>query len=162
VTILLNLLAASVVGWFSETLSAVIALAVFLPVISGMSGSAGNQAIAVTMRELALGLIHPAELRWVATKEAVLACVNGLVLGLVLGLAAWIWKGNFYLGLLIGFAQAFSIFFAACFGGVLPLILKRLKIDPALASAPILTTLTDIFGFLLTLGLAAQFVPWLQ
>lgn len=162
ITVVLNLLSASVVGLFSDTLSAVIALAVFLPVISGMSGNAGNQAVAVTMRELTLGLITPLELSWVIAKEAIGAAINGLILGIVLGLAAYAWQRNLYLALVVGAAQAVSILLAACLGGSLPLVLKRMKVDPALAAAPILTTLSDVCGFLLTLGLATTLLPLLR
>jgi magnesium transporter len=153
-TMLLSFVAASVVGLFQDTLSEVIALAVFLPVISGMSGNAGNQAIAVTMRELAVGLVKPNEVGWVLLKEAGVGAINGLTLGLALTLAAFLWKGNLYLGLVVGGAQALSVLLAACLGGVVPLVLKRLGFDPALASAPILTTVTDAAGFFLTLGMA--------
>jgi magnesium transporter len=159
VTLLLNLLAASVVGLFDETLSAVIALAVFLPVISGMSGNAGNQSIAVTMRELTLGLVRPHELGWVIFKEAAVGVINGLVLGLVLALAALAWKGNIYLGVVVGTAQSLNVLIAVCLGGTIPLMLKRAGLDPALASAPLLTTITDASGFFLTLGSAWLLLP---
>ncbi len=155
VTLLLNFVAASVVALFEDTLEEVIALAVFLPVISGMSGNAGNQAIAVTMRELTLGLVKPEELRWVAVKEAAVGVVNGLILGFILFLAAFLWKANPYLGLVVGCAQALSVLTAVCLGGTIPLMLKWLGFDPALASAPILTTVTDASGFFLALGLAS-------
>jgi magnesium transporter len=153
-TLLLSFSAASVVGLFQDTLSEFIALAVFLPVISGMSGNAGNQAIAVSMREMSLGLIKPHEIIWVLTKEAGLGAINGLTLGIALTLAALLWKGNVYLGLVVGGAQALSVLLAACLGGIVPMLLKRLGFDPAVASAPILTTITDATGFFLTLSLA--------
>jgi magnesium transporter len=153
-TLLLSFVAASVVGLFQDTLSELIALAVFLPVISGMSGNAGNQAIAVSMRELALGLVQPQETGWVLLKEAGVGAINGIALGLALSLAAFLWKGDPRLGLLVGSAQALSVLAAACLGGVIPLLLKRFGFDPALASAPILTTITDATGFFLTLGMA--------
>lgn len=154
-TLLLSFMAASVVGLFQETLSKFIALAVFLPVISGMSGNAGNQAIAVSMRELSLGLIKPHELIWVLTKEATVGAINGFVLGMALTLAAILWKGDPFLGLVVGGAQAISVLLAACLGGIIPLALNRFGFDPAVASAPLLTTITDAAGFFLTLGLAS-------
>jgi magnesium transporter len=154
-TLLLSFSAASVVGLFQNTLSEFIALAVFLPVISGMSGNAGNQAIAVSMRELSLGLIKPHEIIWVLTKEAAVGAINGLALGIALTLVALLWKGNLYLGLVVGGAQSLSILLAACLGGIVPMFLKRLGFDPAVASAPLLTTITDAAGFFLTLGLAS-------
>jgi magnesium transporter len=154
-TMLLSFVAASVVGLFQDTLADVIALAVFLPVISGMSGNAGNQAIAVTLRELSLGLVRPQETSWVLAKEAGMGAINGLTLGLAMTLAAFAWKGDPYLGMVVGGAQAMSVLVAACLGGIIPMLLKRLGFDPALASAPLLTTITDATGFFLTLGLAS-------
>jgi magnesium transporter len=154
-TLLLSFSAASVVGLFQDTLSEFIALAVFLPVISGMSGNAGNQAIAVSMRELSLGLIRPAEIVWVLTKEASVGVINGLTLGIALTLIALLWKGNPYLGLVVGAAQAVGVLLASCLGGIIPMLLKRLGFDPAVASAPLLTTITDATGFFLTLVLAS-------
>jgi magnesium transporter len=153
--IVLNLISASVIALYQDTLSAVIALAVFLPIVSDMSGCSGNQAVAVSMREMALGLVEPAEAFRVWAQEALVGVLNGLVLGVLLGLVAWIWQGNLPLGLVIGGALALNTVLAASIGGTLPLLLKRLGADPALASGPILTTLTDLCGFLLVLGLAS-------
>jgi magnesium transporter len=91
---------------------------------------------------------------WVLLKEAGVGTINGLALGAALSLAAFLWKGDPYLGLLVGSAQALSVLAAACLGGVIPLALKRFGFDPALASAPILTTVTDATGLFLTLGFA--------
>jgi magnesium transporter len=155
VSLALNLAAASVVGLYQETLAAVITLVVFLPVISGMSGNSGNQALAVSVRELALGLIRPDEFRWVLLKEAAIGAVNGLLLGAVLGGLAVAWSGNPYLGLVVGAAMALSTLVAVCLGGTLPLALSRLGLDPAIAAGPILTTLTDACGFFFALALAS-------
>lgn len=152
--IVLNLISASVIALYQDTISAVIALAVFLPIVSDMSGCSGNQAVAVSMREMALGLVEPAEAFRVWAQEALVGVLNGLVLGVLLGLVAWIWQGNLPLGLVIGGAMALNTVLAASIGGTLPLLLKRLGADPALASGPILTTVTDLCGFLLVLGLA--------
>jgi magnesium transporter len=155
ITMLLSFIAASVVGVFQATLSDVIVLAVFLPVISGMSGNAGNQAIAVTMRELSLGLVRPQEVTWVLAKEAGVSLVNGFLLGAGVMLVAYLWKGDLVLGAVVGCAQMLCIMLAACLGGVVPLALKSFGFDPAVASAPLLTTITDATGFFLTLGLAS-------
>jgi magnesium transporter len=153
-TMLLSFAAASVVGFFEATLAEVISLAVFLPVISGMSGNAGNQSIAVSMRELSLGLVKPQEIGWVVTKEVSVGLINGLVLGLAMVAVAVLWKGSLMLGLVAAAAQTMSVLLAACLGGVIPLVLKRNGFDPAVASAPLLTTVTDATGFFLTLALA--------
>lgn len=161
VNILLNILAASVIAINQETLSAVIALAVFLPIISDMSGCSGSQAVAVSMRELTLGLIRPSELLRVLGKEAAVGVINGVVLGCLLGLVGWVWQGNWALGMVVAVAMAFNTLVAVCFGGTIPLFLRGLGQDPALASGPILTTITDMSGFFLVLTLAGKMLPWL-
>ena len=139
-----------------------IALAVFLPIISDMSGCSGNQAVAVSMRELSLGLIKPFEASRVWLKEVSVGLVNGLVLGVLLGLAAFLWKGNVALGLVVASAMALNTVVAVSIGGTVPLLLKRFKFDPALASGPILTTITDMCGFFLVLSFATMMLARLQ
>ncbi len=153
--IVLNVVAASVIVYFEETLASLIALAAFLPIISDMSGCSGNQAVAVSMRELALGLVRPREVARVLFKEASVGVFNGIALGVLLGLVAWLWRGNPTLGLVVGVALAINTVIAVSIGGTVPLLLRGLGVDPALASGPILTTVTDICGFFLALGLAA-------
>ncbi len=157
--IVLNIIAASVIALYEDTLATVIALAVFLPMVSDMSGCSGNQAVAVSMRELALGLVRPAELLWVLIKEAKIGIINGVVLGLLLGGVAYFWKGNPWLGLVVGGALAANTIVSVTLGGMLPLILKRLKLDPALVSSPLLTTVTDMCGFFFVLSFAAAILP---
>jgi magnesium transporter len=154
VNILLNIIAASVITFYQETLSAVIALAVFLPIISDMSGCSGNQAVAVSMREMSLGTVKPNEVFRVWLQEISVGLINGLVLGILIGLAAFIWKGNFYFGVVVGGALAVNTLVAVSIGGTVPLLLKKMNIDPALASGPILTTITDLIGFFLALSFA--------
>lgn len=161
INIVLNVVAASVIAVYRDTISAVIALAVFLPILSDMSGCSGNQAVAVSLRELALGLVRPRELGRVILKEAGVGFLNGAVLGTLLGGVAWLWMGSPALGLVVGAALAINTVIAACFGGGIPLVLKRLGFDPALASGPMLTTITDMCGFFLTLRLATFALPWL-
>ena len=156
INIALNVVAASVIALYQDTLSAVIALAVFLPIISDMSGCAGNQAIAVSVRELSLGLVRPEEFRHVFLKESSLGLLNGLCLGVLLGGAAMLWQGNPWLGLVVGGALAANSLISVCLGGFLPLALKRAGLDPALVSGPLLTTVTDMCGFFLTLSLATS------
>jgi magnesium transporter len=154
VNIVLNIIAASVIAFHQDTLSAVIALAVFLPIISDMSGCSGNQAVAVSLRELTLGLLRPSEVWRVCLKEIAVGCVNGCVLGGMLGLVAWLWQGNLALGCVVGTALALNTVIAVILGGAVPLVLRGLRQDPALASGPILTTFTDMCGFLLVLTVA--------
>lgn len=159
--ILLNIVSASVIGFYEETLAAVISLAVFLPIISDMSGNCGAQSVAVTMRELTLGLIKPREVLRVCLDELKLGLMNGAVLGLLLAVAAFVWKGNPFLGLVVGGAMGLNTIVAVLFGGAIPLLLKGMKQDPALASGPILTTVTDMCGFFLVLSFAAALLPYL-
>ena len=154
VNILLNVLAASVIAFYQDTLATVIALAAFLPIISDMSGCSGNQAVAVSMRELTLGLVHPREVLRTLWKELGVGLLNGMTLGVLLGALAWLWQGNLYISLVVGGALALNTLIAVSMGGVIPLVLQRLGFDPALASSPILTTVTDLCGFFLTLSFA--------
>lgn len=161
INIVLNVIAASIIAMYEETLEAVIALAVFLPIVSDMSGCSGNQSIAVSTRELVLGVIRPRDWFHVFRKELGLGLVNGVALGILLGGVAYMWKGNPYLGLVIGGALALNTLMAVCLGALIPLVLKGFKLDPALASGPILTTLTDMCGFFLVLSFAQALLPWL-
>ncbi|MCB1226730.1 MAG: magnesium transporter, partial [Verrucomicrobiales bacterium] len=152
--IVLNLVAASVIAVHEKTLAAVIALAVFLPIVSDMSGCSGNQAVAVSIRELTLGILRPRDFFVVFVKEGLVGIINGCVLGALLGAVAALWKGSIFLGLVVGGALALNTVLSVLIGGLVPLALKRFKIDPALASGPILTTCTDLCGFFLVLSLA--------
>ena len=154
--IALNIVAASVIAIYQDTLAAAIALAVFLPMVSDMSGCSGNQAVAVSMRELSLGLVRPTELLRVFGKEASLGIINGIALGILLGAVAFFWKGNPFLGVVVGGALAVNTVIAVTLGGLIPLVLKRLKLDPALVASPLLTTMTDMCGFFLVLSFAAM------
>lgn len=159
INIVLNIVAASVIALYEDTLTAVIALAVFLPIVSDMSGCSGNQAVAVSMRELTLGAAEPKDVIRVWRKELMVGLINGLALGSLLGFAAWAWKGNYVLALVIGLALALNTVLAVSIGGTVPLILKRFNIDPAVASGPLLTTITDMCGFFLVLSLASLVLP---
>jgi len=154
--LVLNLISASIIAIYQDTLEAAIALAVFLPIISDMSGCSGNQAVAVSIRELSMGFIEPKEIKRVLFKEVFVGLINGFILGLLLSTVAAIYGGNLYLGLIVGLALFLNTVIAVCLGGLLPLVLKRLKKDPALASGPILTTVTDMCGFFIVLSLASQ------
>jgi magnesium transporter len=158
INILLNMCGASVIAANQDVLSAVISLAIFLPILSDMSGSAGAQAIGVTIRELSLGLVRPAEIARVLGKEMILGLSLGLCLGILLAILAYVWEGNPYLGLVVGSALAINLVLGVCVGGVLPLVLKRFGYDPALASGLILTTVTDMCGFFIALTLASWFL----
>lgn len=161
INIVLNIAAASVIAYFQDTLSAVVALAVFLPIVSDMSGCSGNQAVAVSMRELSLGIVKSGDVVRVWLKELGVGLLNGLALGTLLGLVAYFWLGNALLGVIVGIALGLNTIIAVSIGGTVPLLLKGLRVDPAVASGPVLTTVTDMCGFLLVLGLATLALPWL-
>jgi magnesium transporter len=160
--IVLNVIAASVISLYEETLQAVIALAVFLPIISDMSGCSGNQAVAVSIRELSLGYVRPQELLRVWSKEITVGTINGLLLGVLIAIVAWAWKGLPVLGLVVGVAMMLNTMVAVSLGGLVPLVLKRFDKDPALASGPILTTVTDMCGFFFVLGFASVVLDHLR
>jgi magnesium transporter len=161
INIVLNILAASVIAYFQDTVAAVIALAVFLPIVSDMSGCSGNQAVAVSLRELTLGVVSPRDAFRVWLKEVSVGLLNGLALGVLIGIVTYLWMGNVWLGLVVGLALALNTVIAVSIGGTVPLLLKRFRADPAVASGPVLTTITDMCGFFLVLGLATLALPLL-
>jgi magnesium transporter len=151
-----------VIVYFESTLAQLIALAAFLPIISDMSGCSGNQAVAVSMRELSLGVIKPSDFYYVWRKEAIVGLINGTVLGMLIAGVAWAWQGNPWLGLVVGLALAINTLIAVSIGGTVPVMLKAFNVDPAVASGPILTTVTDMCGFFLLLGTASLMLPLLS
>ena len=143
----LLIVSASIIGLFEATVEAVPIIAAFLPVVAGLCGSGGTQSLAVSMREISLGLIKPADFLRVVGKEATVALINGVVLGIVLILIAWIWQGNLALAVAIGGAVPVALVVATCVGGGVPLLLRAVNVDPAMASGPIVTTVVDLVAF---------------
>lgn len=161
VNMLLSLTAASVILRFHGTIEAAesaVFLVFFLPVVANLSGCSGNQAVAVSIRELALGLIQPEDFLLVLWKEIQVGLFTGFLLGGALGAVAYLLGGNAFLSLVIGGALALNTLVALSIGALVPLFLKHFKLDPALAAPLVLTTITDMCGFLLLLGLATVFV----
>jgi magnesium transporter len=154
-------LAAFVVGLFEGTIAKWTALAVFLPIVAGQGGNAGMQTLTVIIRDLALGELAPGDGRRALVKEIILGLLNGLAIGLVVGLIGWWWKGSPMLGLVAGSAMLLNQLAAAASGVMIPLGLKALRLDPALASSIFLTTVTDVAGFFFFLGLATIGLKWL-
>ncbi len=148
--------AAAVVGFFEETISQWTVLAVFLPIVAGQGGNAGMQTLTIIIRDLALGELNAGDGRRALIKELCLALANGLAIGLAVGLIGFLWKGSVLLGIVVGLAMVLNQITAAIAGVMIPLTLKWLRIDPALASSIFLTTLTDIGGFFFFLWLASQ------
>jgi magnesium transporter len=162
INLLLDLVAVSVIAVYQNTIASVVALAVFLPIISDMGGNAGGQSTAVSIRELTMGLLRPSDVFRVIRAEVVLGLVAGVVVGALTAAAAYFWRGSAMLGAVVGIGLAVNLLVAACLGGIMPLLLRRLRLDPAVASGPILTTATDTVGFFVTLTLATVALPYLR
>jgi magnesium transporter len=154
-------LAASVVGFFESTIAQVTALAVLMPVVAGQAGNTGQQALAVTMRGLALREITARQLSRVATKEGVAALLNGLAVAAVAAFVVYLWSGSAGLALVIAIAMVISMVIAGLSGALIPITLARLGFDPAQSSSIFLTTVTDVMGFFSFLGVATLFYVWL-
>ena len=154
-------LAASVVALFEGTISEITALAVFMPIVAGMGGNAATQTLTVVVRGIALGELTWSNSRKALMKEAAVGIGNGVALGLVAALVAYATRGNPMLGAILCAAMIINMFVAATAGTLVPLGLRAVNVDPALASAVFITTLTDIFGFFSFLGLATVFMRFL-
>ncbi len=152
------LFASWVIGWFEATLQQVVALAILMPVVASMGGIAGTQALTVVIRGMALGQVGWSNLRWLMFKELMVGVLNSLGWALVVGGIAMMWFGNGVLGIIVGAALIINLVAAAITGAGLPLVLRRLSIDPALAGGVILTTVTDVVGFISFLGLGTIFL----
>lgn len=150
----LSMCAAWVVLQFEATIEQFILLAAILPVIANVSGCSGNQAVAVSIRELALGLVNTDDVARVVRLELVVGLINGTVIGTLLAVIMVLFTSESPLfGLVVGVSLALNAVLAVALGGAIPLLLRRFNIDPAVAAAPILTTLVDTLGFLIILGL---------
>jgi magnesium transporter len=155
INMLTTLLAAAVVSYFEETIARWAALVVFLPMISAVGGNAGMQALTVIVRGLALGEVAPGDAVRAARKELAIGVANGFVLGVITGILAFGWKGSLVLGIVAGAAMLLNQIVGALAGVAVPFGLRRCGVDPALASSIFVTTITDVIGFLVFLGLAA-------
>lgn len=151
-------LAASVVAQFEETISKVAILAAYMPIVAGMGGNAATQALAVVVRGMALGEISWSRAKRVVFKEALAGVTNGIITGFVAGIVAVAFGAPPLLGVVLGVSMILNLFVAGFFGSLIPFVLKRLKIDPAVASSVFVTTTTDVFGFLTFLGLGSIFL----
>ncbi len=151
-------LAAAVVALFENVIARITVLAVFLPVIAGQGGNAGAQSLAVVMRGLVMREIPPRKVRQLLFKETSIGVINGLSIGLVTALIAWLWHGNFYFGVVIGLGMLANLIVAGLAGAAIPLTMKSIGLDPAQCSNIILTTVTDVMGFFAFLSLAVLFI----
>jgi len=158
---LLLLASATIIALFQTTVEKLPILAAFLPVVAGLCGSGGNQAVCVSLREISLGLIKPSDWPQVVGKELAVAMMTGLILGASLIGIVWLWQGNLPLALVVGGAVPVVILVAKCVGGGVPLLLRSLKVDPAMASGPVVTTIVDLFSFFVVLLLATWMLAWM-
>jgi magnesium transporter len=155
-------LAASVVALFEGRIKDLPALAVFMPVVAGMGGNAATQTLTVIVRGIALGELTSVNYRKALFKEAAVGLGNGISCGLVGWLVVSVWKHDIWLGGILCAAMIINMFVAATAGTLIPLALRALKVDPALASSVFITTLTDVFGFASWLGLGTMFLKYLR
>ncbi|MBA1420436.1 MAG: magnesium transporter [Epsilonproteobacteria bacterium] len=152
---LLTAIAASlVIGMFEETLQSIVALAILMPIVASMGGNAGTQSLTVVVRQLALGDIAKHDAYRTIKKEVILSLVNGLFFAIIMGIIASVWFDKGMLGVVIALSMVINLLSAGFFGSMVPLLLKKLDVDPAIGSTVILTTVTDVVGFFSFLGLA--------
>jgi magnesium transporter len=151
-------LAAWVIGLFEATLDKVVALAVLMPIVASMGGIAGSQTLTLIIRGVAQGKISTSNTRWLAYKEITISMLNGVMWALVVGLLSYLWFRDIRISLILGVAMIANLIAAAVAGMTIPLSMRRLGIDPALAGSVVLTTVTDVVGFFCFLGLATLFL----
>ena len=151
-------LAAWVIGRFEDALDKIVALAVLMPIVASMGGIAGSQTLTLAIRGMALGQISRTNSTWLLRKEVGIAAINGVVWSLVVAVLAVAWFGNVAIGIIIAAALVINMLAAGVAGIVIPLMLKRAGIDPALSGSVVLTTVTDVVGFMAFLGLATLFL----
>ncbi|WP_207061321.1 magnesium transporter [Motiliproteus sp. SC1-56] len=157
INLLTAFIASAVIGLFEETIEKVVALAVLMPIVASMGGIAGSQALTLVIRGMALGHVERSNAAWLINRELVVGTLNGLLWALVVAAAAVLWFNDLTIGLLIALALIINLVVAALAGTALPLVLRAWGIDPALAGGVLLTTITDVVGFLAFLGLATLF-----
>jgi len=151
------LLASSVINLFQATIEKVVALAVLMPIVASMGGIAGTQSLTILIRAMAMGQINDRNQFWVVGRESLVGALNGMLWALVIAATAAIWFEDLTLGFIIACAMLINLITAGCAGAGLPLALKKLQVDPALAGGVMVTTVTDVVGFLAFLGLATLF-----
>ena len=157
INLITALLASSVINMFQDTIEKVVALAVLMPIVASMGGIAGTQSLTILIRAMAMGQINGRNQLWLVGLESLVGLLNGLLWAGVIAITASLWFGDATLGVIIACAMLINLVTAGLAGAGLPLLLRRLRIDPALAGGVLVTTVTDVMGFLAFLGLAALF-----
>ncbi|MBL4955179.1 magnesium transporter [Neobacillus sp. OS1-32] len=157
----IGLISGRIISGFEETLQKVVALAFFMPMIAGMTGNTGTQSLAVVVRGLISHDINKKVIFRLVMRELGVGICIGVTCAVLISIIAYIWRGNFILGIVVGCSLFFTLIIGTLAGTVIPLILYRLKIDPAVASGPLITTLNDIFSLLTYFGIATMFLQYL-
>ena len=158
VNLMTAVVASVVIGLFEAAIEKVVALAILMPIVASMGANAGTQTLTVAVRAIAVKELTASNALKIITKETLIGGINGIIFAIIISLISIYWFENLLLGLIIGLAMILNLIIAGFAGIVIPLVLGKLKIDPALASAVILTTITDVFGFLSFLGFATLFL----
>ncbi|MFD1852107.1 magnesium transporter [Oceanobacillus bengalensis] len=161
ILLFMGMFTASLIGQFEATLDQVAILAIFIPLIAGMAGNSGTQALAVAVRGLATGDYEHIGKTKLILREAATGIITGTTCGIVIAVVIFLWKGDLYLGLLVGASIMGSLIVATIAGSLVPIIMDRFKIDPAIASGPFITTINDIISVLIYFGLATTFMGYL-
>jgi magnesium transporter len=152
---------ASLTGRFEDTLDKVAILAVFIPLIAGMAGNTGTQALAVAVRRIAVGDAEEESTLKMILKEAGTGLITGTICGVVVTFVVFVWQEDIFLGILVGISILATLTVATIAGAFIPLIMHRLKVDPAVASGPFITTINDIISILIYFGMATLFMQYL-
>ncbi|HWO77523.1 MAG TPA: magnesium transporter [Bacillus sp. (in: firmicutes)] len=158
ILLFLGMMTASLIGIFEATLEKVAVLAIFIPLIAGMAGNSGTQALAVAVRGISTGEIQKETVQKLIAREAGTGFITGLTCGLIVSILVSIWQNNISLGILVGISIAGSLFVATLAGTLVPLIMHKFKIDPAVASGPFITTINDLISILIYFSLASILV----
>ena len=158
VNLITAILASLAISQFEATLDKLVTLAILMPIVASMGGVAGSQTLTVVIRGMALGQVEQSNLNWLMSKEFAVGVLNGILYAVIVGCLVSLWFNDWDMGIIIGLAMAINLMAAALAGTILPVLLRSLKIDPALAGSVILTTITDVVGFVSFLGLAAVFL----
>ena len=154
INLITAILASLAIAFFEDTLQNLVALAILMPIVASMGGNAGTQSLTVVVRQLALGDISSKDAKRIIKKEVLISLGNGLIFAVIMGAIASLWFNIHLLGTVIALSMIINLLSAGFFGAVVPFVLKKLNVDPAIGSAVVLTTTTDIVGFISFLGLA--------
>ncbi|MBB6453064.1 magnesium transporter [Salirhabdus euzebyi] len=161
ILLFLGMLTASLIGRFEDTINQVALLAVFIPLIAGMAGNTGTQSLAIAVRGIATGEIEKEGKVKLLIREAGTGLITGTCCGFLITIIIYLWKGHFFLGLLVGISIMFTLIVATVAGAIIPLLMHKMKVDPAVASGPFITTINDLISVLIYFGMATIFMELL-